>query len=102
MARGPGKTKTQKTEFDLDRVLNDDVQQKMLAGFVEEVILVQKKLAMEKEALKDIREQAKIDMGITPKMLMKIVRLKSGESSLDGAEKELEELRALIEALDAI
>jgi hypothetical protein len=99
MARGPGKAKKAKPEFSIDRVLNDDNLKKQLEGFIEEVILSQEKLNQEKEALKDIRNEAKDSMGIAPKMLMKLVRLKSGQSSLEGAEKELEDLRQLLEAM---
>lgn len=101
MARGPGKQKKAKPEFSIDRVLNDDNLKKQLEGFIEEVILSQEKLNQEKEALKDIRNEAKDSMGISPKMLMKLVRLKSGQSSLEGAEKELEDLRQLLEAMGA-
>ena len=94
------KKKTSKAEFDLQRVLDDDVQQKMLLGFIEEVVLVLEQQRQQKDALKDIRDQAKIDMGITPKMLMKLARLKSGEANLEGAEAELEALRLLLEALE--
>lgn len=101
MARGPGKTKKAKPEFSIDKVLNDDVLMKQLEGFIEEVVLVQEKINLEKESLKDIKNEAKDSMGLPPKTLLKLVRLKTGQSSIEGAEKELEELRQLIEALGA-
>ena len=72
----------------------------MLLGFIEEIVLVFEQNRRNKEALKDIRDQAKIDMGITPKMLMKLAKLKSGDLNLEGAEQELENLRSLLEALE--
>lgn len=99
MARGPGKAKKAKPEFSIDRVLNDENLLKQLEGFIEELILSQGKINQEKEALKDIKNEAKDSMGIPPKTLQKLVRLKSGQSSLEGAEKELEELRQLLEAI---
>jgi len=99
MARGPGKVKKSKPEFSIDKVLNDDGLKKQLEGFLEEAILVLDKIATEKESLKDIRVSAQDSMGIPPKTLMKLVRLKTGQSSLEGAEKELEDLRLLLEAL---
>lgn len=99
MARGPGKNKKSKPEFSIDKVLNDETLMKQLEGFIEEFILVQEKINLEKEAMKDIKNEAKDSMGIPPKTLLKLVRLKTGQSSIEGAEKELEELRQLIEAL---
>lgn len=99
MARGPGKNKKVKPEFSIDKVLNDETLMKQLEGFIEEFILVQEKINQEKEAAKDIKNEAKDSMGIPPKTLLKLVRLKTGQSSIEGAEKELEELRQLIEAL---
>lgn len=99
MARGPGKTKKVKPEFSIDKVLNDETLMKQLEGFIEEFILVQEKINQEKEAAKDIKNEAKDSMGIPPKTLLKLVRLKTGQSSIEGAEKELEELRQLVEAL---
>jgi uncharacterized protein (UPF0335 family) len=101
MPRGPSKNKKTKPEFSIDNVLNDENLLKQLEGFIEEVVISQQKVSQEKEALKDIKNEAKDSMGIPPKMLMKLVRLKSGESSLEGAEKELEELRQLLEAITA-
>jgi len=100
MARGPGKsTKKSKPEFSIDNVLNDDDLKKQLEGFLEEAILVQQEISKQKEMVKDIKNEAKDSMGIAPKMLMKLVRLKMGQLSLDGAEKELEDLRLLLDAL---
>lgn len=102
MARGPGKNKKAKPEFSIDKVLNDETLMKQLEGFIEEVIVVQEKQAMDKEQLKDIKNEAKESMGLPSKTLLKLVRLKTGASSLEGAEKELEELRQLIEAIQGV
>lgn len=100
MPRGPGKAKKAKPEFSIENVLNDENLKKQLEGFIEEVILCKQKLEQEKEAMKDIKNEAKDSMGIHPKVLLKLVKLKSGEATLEGAEKELEDLRALLEALE--
>jgi hypothetical protein len=100
MANFGKKKKKAIPEFDLQRVLDDDVQQKMLLGFIEEIVLVFEQNRRNKEALKDIRDQAKIDMGITPKLLMKLAKLKSGDINLEASEQELEDLRTLLEALE--
>ena len=99
MVRGPKKTKKLAPEFSIDKVLNDDNLKKQLEGFIEEAILVQTEIATQKDSLKNIRDEAKDSIGITPRMLMKLVRLKTGQSSLEGAEKELEDLRLLLDAL---
>ncbi len=99
MGRGPAKNKKTKPEFSIEKVLNDDILMKQLEGFIEEVIIVQEKINQEKESLKDIKNEAKDSMGLSPKILLKLVRLKTGQSSIEGAEKELEELRQLVEAL---
>lgn len=77
MARQP---KTAKPEFSLETILNNPVDSKTLKGFIDEALLSKGKIKLENEALSDIRNEAKDNLGIPPSLFNYLVKVQFSDS----------------------
>jgi hypothetical protein len=91
--------KTKKPEFSLSGLLANDVTKKQLLGFVEEVVLCEGKLKMEREAIKDIKNEAETSLGIPSAMLGELVRERMDQGSIEAKIKKLEEAQDVAKSL---
>jgi uncharacterized protein (UPF0335 family) len=79
-----------KESFDINTILNDDVKAKQLKGFIEELVLHNRKKKSVGEDIKDIRDEAKRTLGIPTKNLNRLVREQMNEGSLNAEAEDLE------------
>ncbi len=87
--------KTKKPEFSLSTVLANEVTKKQLLGFIEEIVLSEGKIKMEREALKDIKNEAETSLGIPSTVLNDLVRERLDQGSIEAKIKKLEEAKDL-------
>lgn len=88
-----------KVEFNIDTIINNPVTKRQLEGFIEELVLCEQKISSEREAVKDIRNEAKDSMGIPGKLLGKLVRERMNPGSIDQAVHDIEEAQTAAERL---
>jgi len=86
------KDKKTKVQFSLDSILNNPVSKRSLEGFVEELVLCHTKIKSDKEAIKDIVNEAKDSLGIPGKILNGIVNEKMNPGSIDEKQHDIEEI----------
>lgn len=91
--------KQPKLEFNIDTIVNNPVTKRQLEGFIEELVLCEQKISQEREAVKDIRNEAKDALGIPGKLLGKLVRERMNPGSIDQAAHDIEEAQAAAERL---
>lgn len=92
--------KKEKVEFSLSTIKNNPGTRRQLEGFISEIALSQNKIKSEREAIKDIRDEAKDVLGIPGKILNKLVRehMDAGRAEAEISELELvHELSQVIE-----
>lgn len=92
--------KSKKVEFSLDSIQTNPVTRRQLEGFIEEVVLCKRKITVEQEAIKDIRNEGKDSLGIPSKILMKLVRENMQPGTLEAEAHEIEEVQALAAAIE--
>jgi hypothetical protein len=92
-------TKSKKPEFSLASVLANEVTKKQLLGFIEEVVLCEGKIKTEREALKDIKNEAETSLGIPSSLLGDLVRERMDVGSIEAKIKKLEEAQGIAEGL---
>jgi len=92
--------KPSKVEFSLETIRNNSVTRKQLEGFVDEVVLCMQKIKSEQEAIKDIRTEAKEQLGIPGKVLGRLVRERMQAGSIEAEIAELEEAQALADVIE--
>ena len=88
-------TKSKKPEFSLSGLLANEVTKKQLLGFIEEVVLCEGKIKSEREALKDIKNEAETSLGIPSSQLADLVRERMDSGSLEAKIKKLEETHGI-------
>lgn len=88
-----------KVEFSLDGLLNNPVTKKQLEGFIEEIVICKTKIKSEQEAIKDIRSEAKDNLGIPGKILGKLVQERMNPGSIDSDVHDLEEVQQIAQGL---
>lgn len=88
-------TKSKKPEFSLSTVLANEVTKKQLLGFIEEVVMCEGKIKSEREALKDIKNEAETALGIPSSVLGDLVRERMDNGSIEAKIKKLEEAKDL-------
>ena len=86
------KDKKTKVQFSLDAILNNPVSKRSLEGFVEELVLCHTKIKSDKDAIKDIVNEAKDSLGIPGKILNGIVNEKMNPGSIDEKQHDIEEI----------
>lgn len=91
--------KKSKVEFSLQQIQTNPVTRKQLEGFIEEVVLLQQKIKSDKEGIKDIVTEAKDQLGVPPRVLMKLVRENMQPGSIEAEVHELEEVQLLADTL---
>jgi uncharacterized protein (UPF0335 family) len=85
------------TDFETISLHSDD-DRKKLRGFIDECVLVKQKIKMEQETLKDIRSEAKDNLGIPPKIFNKLVKVAFNDS-FQTEKQEYEEFEAIVDLL---
>ena len=86
------KDKKTKVQFSLNTILNNPVSKRSLEGFVEELVLCHTKIKADKEAIKDIINEANDNLGIPGKILNGLVNEKMNPGSIDERQHDLEEI----------
>lgn len=99
MANQP-KQKKVKVEFSLDTIRTNPVTRQQLEGFIEEVVISLKKIEQEKEAVKDIRNEAKDSLGIPGRIFGKLVKENMQEGSIEAEIHELEQVQDIANAIE--
>jgi len=95
----PKGQKKVKPEFNLSDVMNDDVKKRQLRGFVIELADVNRRIKSEREAIKDIVDEAKESMGVPPKLLRKLVKEELLQGVLAAEQTEIQQTMEVAEAL---
>ena len=93
------KPKRAKAEFNLATVLANTTVRKQVEGFVEEIILHKRAQKTAAESVKDIVGQAKDQLAIPGKILMKLVRESMDPGVIEHDLAELEEVQKLSDGL---
>ncbi len=75
-------------ETNLETIVNNPADAKTLKGFIEEFVICSDKIKREREAQKDIRNEAKDKLGIKPKQFNMLVREFSDPGVADASEAE--------------
>ena len=91
--------KTQKQVFSISDVLNDPVKKTRLLGIIEEIVLHDNTIKQEKEAIKDIQEVAKDELGIPSSVLNQLVAERIDNGAILEKNSKLEEIQNLAESL---
>ena len=86
------------SDFDIHYIMNDPAKAKQLNGFIDETMICMRKIASEREAIGDIRNEAVDQLGIPAKLFNDMVRTKYNDD-LDEKRKKMEMLE---EAMSAI
>jgi hypothetical protein len=93
------KQRKAKVEFSLETLLNNSVTKKQVEGFIEEMVLCRGKIQQEKEAIRDIINEAKDSLGIPGKILNGLVNERMNPGSIDAKQHEIEEINGFAEGL---
>lgn len=99
MLDNPKSEKSKKPVFNLRSALDNEVTRKQLLGYIEEVVLCEGKIKMEREAIKDIKGEAEQQLGISSAMLGELIRERLDAGSIEAKIKKLEEAQELAEGL---
>ena len=91
--------KSNKVQFSLSGILNNPVSKRSLEGFIEEIVISKTKMKQEKEALRDIVNEAKDSLGIPPKILNGLVAERMNPGSIEERQNDLEEICGFAEGL---
>jgi uncharacterized protein (UPF0335 family) len=94
------KKASKKVEFSLSALQANPVQMKQLEGFIEEIALSKGKIKTEQDTIGDIRSEAKDNLGIPGKILMKLVREHISAGSIESEMSDLEMVQTLSQAIE--
>ena len=94
------KKASKKVEFSLSALQANPVQMKQLEGFIEEIALSKGKIKTEQDTIGDIRSEAKDNLGIPGKILMKLVREHISAGSIESEMSDLEMVQSLSQAIE--
>ena len=78
--------------------LKTDGDKQSMKGFIEEAVRSKQRIKMEQEAMKDIRNEAKDKLGVTPKLFNKLVKAVH-KQDLGKEKQEFEEFEAVLELI---
>lgn len=84
-----------KQEFSIESITSNEVAKKKLLGFISEACMVRRKIKSEQEALRDIRSEARDNLGIPPKFFNKLVMVELSGDGTDGIAQEVSDLEKL-------
>ena len=91
--------KTPKAVFTISDVLNDSTKKAKLLGIIEEIVICKEIIRQQNDAIKDIQEVAKDELGIPSSVLNQLVAERIDNGAIEEKINKLEEIKDLAESL---